>query len=34
MCHYFDERGKTYPAFDVATDDEGYFDDDETNKEK
>jgi hypothetical protein len=28
MCRYFDERGKPYPAFEVATDDNGYFDDD------
>ncbi len=33
MCRYFDEGGKAYPAFEVATDDEGYFDGDETNEE-
>jgi hypothetical protein len=25
MCRYFDEQGRPYPAFDVATDDAGYF---------
>jgi hypothetical protein len=32
MCRYFDERGKAYPAFEVATDDAGYFND-ESNEE-
>jgi hypothetical protein len=25
MCRYFDEQGRPYTAFDVATDDSGYF---------
>jgi hypothetical protein len=30
MCRYFDQKGLSFPAFEVATDDDGYFNEDST----
>ncbi len=32
MCRYFDEQGNSYPAFEVATDDDGYFNNEATKE--
>ena len=32
MCRYFDEHGKAYPPFEVATDNDGYFRDELTGE--